>query len=210
MRQSLLSGALGAALLLSGCATMSESQCIAGDWQTVGYRDGLNGTASSQLLQHQNACMKHGIAPDRDEYLLGWHSGVEQYCQPENGFNVGKRGGGYSSICPNHLKDAYYAAYQDGRLIYTAQSEVDRINRQISQKEYRIEQLQDDLAGAEAALISDGISSEERMALLLESKELAEKQGSLKAEITQLKVDLALKSEQLRELRNELAYVGYE
>jgi hypothetical protein len=201
--------ALSVVLLVSGCATLSESQCIAGDWQTVGYRDGLKGAASSQLLQHQNACMKHGIAPDRDTYLLGWNAGVEQYCQPGNGFNVGKQGGGYSSICPAHLKDAYYAAYQDGRLLYNAQSEVDRINRQISQKEYRIEQLQKDLSKTEAQLISDDVTSEERLELLLETKSMAQKQGELKADIVHLKVELAEKDRQLSQLRNELAYVAH-
>lgn len=209
MRSTFLSGTLCAAVLVSGCATLSESQCLAGDWQTVGYRDGLNGTASSQLLQHQNACMKHGIAPDRGTYLLGWNEGVEQYCQPGNGFNVGKQGGGYSSICPAHLKDAYYAAYQDGRLLYNAQSEVDRINRQISQKQYRIEQLSGDLSEAEGLLISDDVSSETRLELLLESKSLAEKQGELKADIVQLKVALAEKSQHLNQLRNDLAYVAH-
>lgn len=209
MRNTVLCGALCAVVLLSGCATLSESQCIAGDWQTVGYRDGTNGTASAQLLQHQNACMKHGITPDRDTYLLGWNEGVEQYCQPGNGFNVGKQGGGYSSICPAHLKNAYYTAYQDGRLIYNAQSEVDRINRQISQKQSRIEQLQEDMSKTEAQLISDDVSSETRLELLLESKSLAEKQGELKADIVQLKVELVEKTRHLNQLRNNLAYVAH-
>ena len=52
--------ALLAIALLSGCATLSESQCAANDWQTVGYSDGARGQDSSRLLNHQNACMKHG------------------------------------------------------------------------------------------------------------------------------------------------------
>jgi len=196
-------------LILSGCATLSESQCVASDWETVGYRDGLTGTASSQLLQHQNACMKHGIAPDRDSYLVGWQQGVEQYCQPDNGFSVGQRGGGYSSICPSHLKDAYYAAYQDGRLLFTAQSEINRMNRQISQKEHRIKQITSAQSSAEADLIADETETEQRLELLLTTKALAEEHGTLESEILDLKVQVAVKSEQLSELRNDLAYVAY-
>ena len=81
-----LSVCLAALFLASGCATLSESQCVASDWQTVGYADGLKGAQSSQLLKHQNACVKHGVIPERDAYLAGWEEGVRQYCLPENGF----------------------------------------------------------------------------------------------------------------------------
>jgi hypothetical protein len=196
-------------LVLSGCATLSESQCVASDWETVGYRDGLSGTASSQLLQHQNACIKHGIAPDRDSYLVGWRQGVVQYCQADNGFAVGQRGGGYSSICPEHLKDAYYAAYQDGRLLFSAQSEIDRMNRKISQKQHRIKQIKSQQGSAEADLIAQETTAERRLELLLATKSLAEEKGTLKTEIQDLKVQVALKSDQLSDLRNDLAYVAY-
>ncbi len=66
-------------LFVGGCATLSESQCIASDWQSIGYNDGAAGRTSSQLLKHQNACVKHGVVPDREIYLAGWHQGVEVY-----------------------------------------------------------------------------------------------------------------------------------
>ena len=91
MKNLLITVALFGVLAMSGCATLSESQCIASDWQTVGFRDGVSGTQSSQLLKHQNACVKHGIVPDRQAYLAGWDDGVEQYCQPRNGFAAGER-----------------------------------------------------------------------------------------------------------------------
>ena len=65
---------LTSAVILSGCgggATVSENQCIASDWQTLGYRDGVNGIRSSQLLKHQDACVEHGIIPDRAGYMAG-------------------------------------------------------------------------------------------------------------------------------------------
>ena len=58
MREKLLKLVPAVAVLLTvaGCSgnpSVTESQCIAGDWQTVGYRDGVNGLRSTQLLQHQ-------------------------------------------------------------------------------------------------------------------------------------------------------------
>ena len=64
---------IAAVLALAGCgggASVSQNQCIASDWQTLGYRDGTNGVNSSQLLAHQDACVKHGIIPDREGYML--------------------------------------------------------------------------------------------------------------------------------------------
>ena len=193
-------------LLATGCASLSESQCVAGDWQTVGYRDGLAGKQSTRILSHQNACLKHGAVPDREAYLTGWHDGVRQYCQPSNGFNNGEAGSSYPNVCPDDLQDAYYAAYQEGRRLYLARTEIDGINRQIAGKEQRIKQLTAEIASAEAELIADETSALQRVRLLDRTKELAAEQGELEAEIQQLRVDVALKSERLKSLRQTLAY----
>ena len=56
-----------AILVLSGCAakpSVSEYQCMAGDWQSIGYRDGSQGLARSQVLKHAEACGEYGVVPD--------------------------------------------------------------------------------------------------------------------------------------------------
>lgn len=198
--------AVSSLLLISGCASLSESQCVAGDWKTVGYRDGLAGRQSTQLLQHQNACMKHGAVPDRNAYLAGWEKGVRQFCLPGSGFNTGEAGRSFANVCPEDLQAAYYAAYQEGRRLYLAKSEIDSLNRTIAQKEYRLKQLDAEISGVEAELISDETTALRRVRLLDRTKELAAEQGELEAEIQQLRVDVALKGERLASLRQTLAY----
>ena len=205
-RNTLLGGVMAAMLLLSGCATLSESQCIASDWKTVGYRDGLAGSQSSQLLKHQNACVKHGVVPDREDYLAGWDEGVRQYCLPENGFSAGERGRSYNNVCPESMQAAFYGAYQEGRQLYQAQAEINALSRQISQKEYRLKQIADDLTTTESRLVDDATPSMERRELLSETKQLAEEQGQLETEIQDLKIQVALKTERLKSLRQTLAY----
>ena len=123
-----MSSVVVAALLftLAGCSSnsVSESQCLAGDWQTIGYRDGANGYRSTQLLNHQNACVKHGVIPDRASYMAGWEQGVREYCEANNGYDVGERGEGYDNVCPDDMRDAFLAAYHSGRELYLARSEV--------------------------------------------------------------------------------------
>jgi hypothetical protein len=193
-------------IALGGCATLSESQCVASDWKTVGYRDGMAGTQSSQLLRHQNACVKHGVVPDREEYLAGWEDGVRQYCLPENGFSAGEKGQAYQNVCPTELQPSFYAAYQEGRQLFTAQSEINNLNRLVTQKENRLKQIDKEISAAEASLIEDGHTPAQRMALLDSSRALAQEQGELQAEISEHKVDAALKTERLQQLRQTLAY----
>ena len=104
MRRLCVLSCLTVLLALGGCATLSESQCVASDWQSIGYRDGMNGTHHSQLFKHQNACVKHGVTPDREAYMAGWNEGVVQYCQPANGFAAGERGSAYANVCPEYRR----------------------------------------------------------------------------------------------------------
>ena len=210
MQRLLAIAATALALTLPGCATLSESQCLASDWQTVGYRDGMSGIQSSQLLKHQNACVKHGIIPDRNAYLGGWEEGVAQYCQPNNGFNAGERGASYSNVCPENLKDSFYEAYQDGRRLFLAHSEINNLSRSISQKEYRLKQIKSQITSTETRLVDDATPAIQRRELLEITKDLAQEQGRLQAEIQDLTVDVAVKTERLQRLRQTLAYVGYE
>ncbi len=202
----LLLGICLTAIGLSGCATLSESQCIANDWETVGYRDGAAGNSSSQLLKHQNACVKHGVVPDREAYLAGWNEGVRQFCQPENAFTAGESGHRYANVCPTELQGSFHAAYQEGRQLYLAQSEINELNGQIAQKERRLDQIAKEIREAEASLVADGTDPAERRRLLDETKSLAQEQGQLEAEIRELTVDAAVKAERLKALRQTLAW----
>ena len=206
IRTMCLAGAF--ALLASGCASLSESQCVAGDWQTVGYTDGAAGKPSSQLLKHQNACVKHGVVPDRNGYLAGWDDGIEIFCQPQNGFNQGERGAGFTNVCPNHLKHAYNDAYQQGRTLYQARAEISRLQSARNAKKRRLDTLADEIAATESQLIHGDLTPVERYELIDETKALAQEQGQLEQEIEQLTAEIAVKQDRLEDLSVSLAY-GY-
>jgi hypothetical protein len=181
-------------LALGGCASTTKNQCLVGDWQTLGYRDGLNGTQSTALLRHQNSCMKHGVTPDREAYLTGWREGVVQYCQPDNGFDVGNSGAGYGNVCPEHLQQQFRAAYSDGRQLYLARVELNNLRHGIEQRETRLRDVKSEIAGITAELLSPEATTADRAALLLTAKDLAEEKGRLESEIEDLKLELAMKS----------------
>ena len=200
--------ALLAIVLLGGCATLSESQCAANDWHTVGHSDGVSGQDSSRLLKHQNACMKHGVTPDREEYMAGWEEGVVRYCTPDNGFQQGQRGSSYRNVCPNDLEPGFHEAYLAGRELHLAQAEITRMQRSMVSKSKQLENIERDLREAETRLVASDTSEIDRMRWLNETKSLARTQGKLGSEISELRVQSALKKEQLETLRHALA-MGY-
>ncbi len=194
-------------LFVGGCATLSESQCIASDWQSIGYDDGAKGRTSSQLLKHQNACVKHGVVPDREIYLAGWHQGVEVYCTPVNGFAQGERGGSYGNVCPDHLRHAFYDAYQQGRGLYLAKAEIRTLEDAKTSKERHLDVIKHQLSDTESRLINDDeLTAVQRYELLGATKELAKNQGELEAQVEQLIAEIAVKRDRLASMSVTLAY----
>lgn len=195
-----------ALLALGGCSSLSESQCLASDWETIGYRDGLGGTQSTALIRHTDACMKHGVVPDRDAYLAGWEDGVQQYCQPQNAFSVGEHGAGYANVCPPHLQQSFHAAYQDGRQLYLAQAEIDDLQRGIAQRKSRMRQVKSEMAAIASGMLDEESTTADRAGMLLSAKDLAQEQGRLDSEIAELEAEVAVKRDRLESLRHSLAF----
>jgi hypothetical protein len=189
-------------LALSAChsASVSESQCIAGDWQTVGYRDGAAGYRSSRLLEHQNACVKHGVIPDRDAYMVGWNEGVREYCEPNNGYDVGVRGAPYYNVCPADLRDAFLDAYHQGRSLYVARAEVADLQQEIAAREARLTEIKTQIVGAATQQLDPTLTPAARVDLLAATQRLAEEKGRIESELPQLRQQLAYKSQQLASL----------
>lgn len=202
--------ALLSMLALGGCASsLSESQCLANDWETIGYRDGLAGSdGSSALMRHMDACGKHGVTPNRNAYLAGWEDGVDQYCQPANGFNLGQRGRGYSNVCPARLQASFHAAYQDGRRLWEARSEVDQIAGAIADRERRLDEIKAEMAAITGAMLDPERTVADRAQMLVNAKDLGEEQGRLANEIEELEVELEIKRARLDDLRQTLAFAG--
>ncbi|MCX7064769.1 MAG: DUF2799 domain-containing protein [Proteobacteria bacterium] len=189
---------------LAGCASnsVSESQCIAGDWQTVGYRDGANGYRSTELLEHQNACVKHGVIPDRASYMAGWEKGVREYCEANNGYDVGERGYGHKNVCPDDQREAFLTAYHDGRELYLARSDVSNLEQAISQREYRLDEIKAELISSATQQFDPTLTPAARVDLLALTERLAEEQGRINAELPQMRQQLAFKTQQLATLEH--------
>lgn len=198
-----LSGLLA---LMSGCAGMSEQACLATDWQVVGFEDGAAGRPVAAIGRYRQQCADHGISPDLDRYRAGHADGLESFCRPGRGFDVGRRGVVYQGVCPVELEAEFLAAYQSGRYLYELETEVRRIDSQIAANNRAQEGIREELTGVAATIANSETSSEERIQLVARAAELGRRHGELSNENETLAADRAAAEADLLAYRETLAF----
>jgi Protein of unknown function (DUF2799) len=197
-----------AALLLGGCASMNEAECVSVDWQTVGFEDGVAGYSGDRIGQHRKACAKHGVSPDLSAYQQGREAGLREFCQPANGFRVGSSGGGYAGVCPADLSAPFSAAYESGRQLHVLESRVSTANSQLASKRRELERIEDNVVKKTALIVAGDSTNEERAQALVDMKQMTERAGRLKAEIIQLERDKVAYERDLEDYRARVAFAG--
>ena len=194
---------------LAGCATMSSDECTTSDWTAVGYEDGSRGYTSERFSKHRKACAKHGVTADFQAYQQGRSEGLVEFCQPGRGFNLGANGGQYNGVCSVELEADFLDAYRVGQQLYKLRSNVSSANSQINYKKHELEDIDDQISHNEALLIGDQTTTEDRVLLLAELKQLSERTGELEIEIEVLIADRARHEQDLEHYEQNVAAYGY-
>lgn len=201
--------AMMALLVMAGCASMSADECAVSDWRAIGYEDGSRGYTADRLGQHRKACAKHGYAPDFEDYRYGREEGLREFCQPSRGFALGSGGGQYYGVCASDQEPGFLDAYRTGQHLYTLRSNVNYAANAIRAREAELERVRLQIRDTEAALISRETTTENRILLLADLKELSEETGRLEAEIIDLVAERADHEHELRSYESVLANSGY-
>ncbi len=194
---------------LSGCATMSGDECVTSDWSTIGFEDGAQGYTTAQLANHRKACAKHGVTPDSLAYQNGRDRGLLEYCQPGRGFSVGSNGSAYNGVCDVALEADFLHAYHAGHRLHKLRSAVSRANASIGSKEHELEEIEDDILLNGVSLVAEDTSKADRILLLADVKNMAERTGQLEAEIKDLYEIRAITQLELDEHYRVVADMGY-
>ena len=200
---------VAAAIGLSGCASMSADECAMSDWRTIGYEDGSMGYTADRLGNHRKACAKHGVAPDFEAYQAGRREGLRQYCQPSRGFSVGSGGGRYNGVCPSDMEPEFVDAFNRGHKLYNLRAQVNSANYQINAREKELKKTKEDIRQIEADLINSETTTEDRVLLLVDLKEAAERIGEIEAEIVELVEERATYEQQLAQYEAMIADTNY-
>lgn len=194
---------------LSGCASMSGDECVTSDWAAIGYEDGARGYTTEHVTQRRKACAKHGVTPDFAAYQSGREQGLVEYCQPGRGFSVGSNGWRYNGVCSVDLEADFLEAYNAGRHLHTLRGNVNHATSAINSKQNEIDGIKDDMRLKEAALISNETTTENRVLLLVDLKDLSERTGQLEAEIQDLYEQRAYYQAELDNYQVALLDYGY-
>ena len=176
-------------LVLGGCATMNQGECVTADWRTVGYEDGVNGYAGDRIGQYRKACAKYGVTTNLDLYQQGREQGLLEFCQPSNGYRAGVHGRSYNGVCPASLEPKFLVAFNSGHQLYVLQSRVTNADSQIEYKRSELYQLEHGIAANAVQVASNDSTAQDRADALLHTEQSAERIGRLKAEIHQLEID---------------------
>jgi hypothetical protein len=192
------------ALLMSGCAGMSQKECAAADWQTVGYEDGVNGYSGGRIGQYRTACAKYGVTPDLARYQAGREQGLREFCRPANGYRIGTAGGSYAAACPADLEPAFLSAFNAGHELYSLQARVWNADAQLDAKRRELAGLEHGIAAASTAVVSDGTTGDQRVQALVDTAQMAEQVGRLRQQIQQLESDRVNYERDLEDYRSRV------
>ncbi len=195
--------------VMSGCASMSSDECVASDWSAIGFEDGARGLTTDRFTKHRKACAKHGVTADFQTYLEGREQGLAEYCRPSRGFSVGVNGGSYYGVCDAHDEADFVDAFNTGHHLYSLRSNVNRATNSINAKRNELDRIENRLIANGVEMIADETTQEQRVYLLKEMKDLAERTGELESEIEVLYESRARYQAQLENYQLMVADLGY-
>ena len=168
--------ALGCSAAMSGCATMSEAACVAGDWEGQGFKDGTNGHSRARLADIAESCGKYRIRPDRAAYLRGLEAGLERHCTPGTGYRRGRDGHGLNNECSVRGFHDYVDAHAVGYAEYRIDTEYRGLIR-------RWEETDVALRNVTLRLQADDLPASERERLRKKRRRLSRRADSLRIDI---------------------------
>ncbi|HYD80827.1 MAG TPA: DUF2799 domain-containing protein [Paucimonas sp.] len=175
-----LAAGLTAAALLGGCASLSKDECLSANWRQIGFSDGAKGLPNKQIEKHGKACAEHGVQVDLDEYLSGRQQGLQTYCQPANGFLVGRSGERQiAPDCPEHLRSGFLEQYNRGLVVHAIEAEFESRRSRAAHYRRKLHQNDDRITEIRAELNRKDLGTDRRTALLNEYNKLVEEKEHL-------------------------------
>ena len=202
-------GMVLAIAVLSGCASMSSDECVNSDWAAIGYEDGSRGYTTDKFGSRRKACAKHGVTADFKAYQEGRDEGLVEFCQPSRGYNLGASGGTYYGVCDVAMEEEFLDAYRAGAQLHTLRSNVSNANSRIYSKEAELKRTREKIRAKQAELISDDVTTQDRVMLLADLEDLSKRTGELEAEIEELVADKARYEYELRDYEQAVAAYDY-
>jgi hypothetical protein len=166
-------------LALTGCASLSQEECLSGDWRVIGYEDGAAGQAPGRVGEHSEACARYGVAPNLDLWRIGYEDGLLSYCTRPSGFRAGVTGATYNGVCSGPEAQEFLLAFRDGRSVYDVRQALSRAQSDLYSAEGEIDRVRRARDAARKNADQPGLSDDVRDDYLDEVERLSERLGDL-------------------------------
>ena len=133
-------------LWLSGCKSMSESECKVADWGRVGLGDGARGEHERRIAAYTEDCGKIGVVPNAQAYRQGWDAGIKQFCTTTNGWREGLEGhANKEQVCVGQAGFEGFARYLNAGLqVYRTQEQMRENTQEINRLQKKLESAAND------------------------------------------------------------------
>lgn len=159
-------------VVLSGCTSLSQEDCVRANWEELGYSHGEQGYTFEQGRHIVSACTQFGITAQLDDYQVGYKQGLAAFCQPENGFTLGLRGDAYNGVCND---TQFRKAWQEGNERYQLEARKTEIDNRLRNIDWRLQSINNELASNKA-------SSNQSKELRREREQLEKERSNLRKE----------------------------
>ena len=182
-------------LVLSACVSISDEECLAADWYSIGVEDGSKGYPMSRIGAYRKDCAEVGVAPDAEMYSQGRMVGLESFCTYERGYADGKRGAGNRAVCPpGPLEAEFTQGYNDGRYVYETNRKIRDLERRLADLREEMGQIRTDMQNGyrvDSAGVQHELGQYERGAMVERLLTLSKEEGRLEGEISTLYNNIA-------------------
>ena len=128
-------------VFLTGCESMTESECKVADWGRVGLNDGARGDAERRIADYTEDCGKIGILPNAQAYRQGWDTGIQRFCTAANGWREGLEGhGDKAQVCVGQAGYQSFSRYLNaGMQVYKTQERIRQNTQEINRLQKKLE-----------------------------------------------------------------------
>ncbi len=130
---------------------------------------------------------------------------MHQFCQPPNAFQFARRGGSFNGSCPAELQYDFFGAYNDGRRVHQAETELNTARSELSNLEQRRRNYDEDIRNAEAALAA-ATTEEERVRWRAEVDRFRRERHDMSHDIEDVERRAYYAQRRLDDLRYEIGY----
>ncbi len=129
--------------ILSACSmkSLSTQQCLSGNWQAIGYNDGVAGRYPDYIDRHQQACAEVGVIPNFQAWQTGRQQGLMHYCTKANARRLGLEGLSFNAVCPAGQAARLQEIYNNYHQKYQRQKEIEEDERKLARYRSELDKL---------------------------------------------------------------------